>query len=81
MWIALVNLSVRFSFDRIEEKWKTDLELKDTILEIADDLISGCEMDAYDASSDPKWKAKYIYMYNGQDTDSRINNNQNTCIF
>ena len=31
-------------YDRIAEKWKAGLELKDVILEIADDLASGCRM-------------------------------------
>ena len=53
-------------YNGIEEKWKTDLELKDIILEIADDLVSGCEADGYETDVDPKWKAKYIHMHQYQ---------------
>lgn len=53
-------------YNGIEEKWKTDLELKDIILEIADDLISGCEADGYETDVDHKWKAKYIHMHQYQ---------------
>ncbi len=44
----------------IDEKWKKDLELYDTILEIADDLTFGCEMSEMDAYRDPAWTSKYI---------------------
>ena len=49
-------------YDRIEEKWKTDLELKDTILEVADDLWSGCPIQEQDVCDDAAWKSKYIDM-------------------
>ena len=44
----------------IGKKWKKDLELYDTILEIADDLTFGCEMSEMSAYRDPAWTSKYI---------------------
>ena len=47
-------------YDGIAEKWKDRLELKDVILEIADDLASGCTMSEFDDHTDEKWVHKYI---------------------
>ena len=47
-------------YEAIEEKWKTDLELKDVILEIADDLCYGCPMEENGSYKDPAWEEKYI---------------------
>jgi hypothetical protein len=49
-------------YDKIEQKWKTDLELHDVILEIADDLCYGCPMSEYSHYYDPAWEAKYMQM-------------------
>ena len=49
-------------YDRLEEKWKTDLECADVILEIADDLCYGCRMSEYGAYRDEDWVQKYIFM-------------------
>lgn len=49
-------------YKRIEEKWKTNLELKDTILEMADDLCYGCAMSEYSHYYDPAWESKYMHM-------------------
>ncbi|MBR5418623.1 MAG: ADP-ribosylglycohydrolase family protein [Clostridiales bacterium] len=46
-------------YDAIDEKWKDNLELKDTILEIADDLCYGCLMSADDTYTDESWLTKY----------------------
>ena len=55
-------------YDAIEEKWKTDLELKDVILELAVDLCHHCQMQEYSLYEDPDWERKYIYMkWKGQD--------------
>ena len=48
-------------YDRIAEKWKAELELKDVILEIADDLSDGCRMSEFSEYRDEKWEHKYIY--------------------
>ncbi|MBR4819463.1 MAG: ADP-ribosylglycohydrolase family protein [Clostridiales bacterium] len=46
-------------YDAIDEKWKKDLELKDTILEIADDLCYGCLMGEDPTYTDEEWLEKY----------------------
>lgn len=46
----------------IPEKYITDLELKDVILEIADDLYHDCKMEEYSDYYDPVWDAKYVRM-------------------
>ncbi|MBR5040349.1 MAG: ADP-ribosylglycohydrolase family protein [Clostridiales bacterium] len=46
-------------YDAIDEKWKKDLELKDTILEIADDLCYGCLMGEDATYTDEAWLEKY----------------------
>ena len=47
----------------IPEKYTKDLELKDVILEIADDLCQDCRMGEYDYDHrDPAWIRKYIEM-------------------
>ncbi len=47
-------------YDAIEEKWKEKLELKDVILEIADDLCYGCLMSECRSYEDHNWTRKYI---------------------
>ena len=39
-----------------------NLELRDVILEIADDLYNDCKMTEYGDYYDPVWEAKYIEM-------------------
>ncbi len=46
----------------IPEKFLEHLELKDIILEIADDLYNDCKMTAYSDYRDPIWISKYIEM-------------------
>ncbi len=55
-------------YDAIDEKWKKDLELRDVILEMADDICHGCHMSEYSSYKDPAWEAKYVRMhrYHGQ---------------
>lgn len=48
--------------NQIEEKWKSNLELADVILEIADDLCQGCQMGEYSSHRDPAWESKYMMM-------------------
>lgn len=55
-------LGALLGFGSIEEKWKTNLELIDVILEISDDLCHGCQMSEYGHYEDPDWTRKYIYM-------------------
>ncbi len=53
-------LGALLGYDVIEDKWKTDLELLDVILEMADDLCHGCQMSEYSDYEDPDWVRKYI---------------------
>lgn len=54
-------LGARLGLKAIPEKFLHNLELKDTILEIADDLFNDCQMSEYDSYHDAKWEQKYIY--------------------
>lgn len=55
-------LGARLGYEAIPEKYKTDLELADVILEMADDLCHGCQMEEYSDYEDPLWTSKYLYM-------------------
>lgn len=46
----------------IPEKYLEKLELRDIILEIADDLFNDCRMEEYEDYEDPVWLAKYVRM-------------------
>ncbi len=56
-------LGALLGYEAIDEKWKTDLELLDVILEMADDLCHGCQMSEYSSYNDPDWFRKYIRMH------------------
>ena len=47
-------------YEAIDPKWKADLELKDVILEMADDLCHGCQMSEYGRYRDADWIRKYV---------------------
>ena len=49
-------------FEHIEAKWKTDLELYDVILEMADDLCHGCQMYECGHYYNADWASKYMQM-------------------
>ena len=55
-------LGALLGYDAIEEKWKTNLELIDVIIEMADDICHGCQMSEYSDYEDPDWYRKYIGM-------------------
>ena len=55
-------LGALLGYSAIEEKWKKRLELKDVILEMADDLCYGCLMDEYGNYRDANWLRKYMDM-------------------
>nr|MCR5024315.1 ADP-ribosylglycohydrolase family protein [Lachnospiraceae bacterium] len=55
-------LGALLGYGAIEEKWKRDLELSNVILEVADDLCHGCQMDEFGHYRDPDWTRKYIYL-------------------
>lgn len=46
-------------YDRIEDKWINNLELKEVILELANDLYEGCQMSASSSFYDMEWERKY----------------------
>ena len=49
----------------IGEKYLQNLELRDVILEIADDLYYDCQIDEYTQSTDPRdiaWERKYVFV-------------------
>lgn len=47
-------------YDAIEEKWKDHLELKQVILEMADDLCCGYRTGENNGRIDPIWEYKYV---------------------
>ena len=49
-------------YSGIDEKWKNNLELADVILEMAEDMGSGCQISEYSDKQDLAWESKYIYM-------------------
>lgn len=55
-------LGALIGYEAIEEKWKGSLELADVILEMADDLCHGCQMNEYSYYKDPDWIRKYMNM-------------------
>ncbi len=46
----------------IEPMWTDDLELKDVILELSNDLFEGCQMNASSSFYDMEWERKYSEM-------------------
>ncbi len=56
-------LGALLGYDAMDEQWKKDLELSDVILEIADDLCHGCQMNEYSHYNDPEWAVKYMHMH------------------
>ncbi len=50
-------------YENIEKKWKERLELRDVILEMADDLCYGCLMSEYSSYHDKDWVRKYMDMH------------------
>lgn len=55
-------LGTHLGLKGIPQKFLDNLELKDVILEIADDLYTACEPAATDFYSDPVWEQKYLHM-------------------
>lgn len=49
-------------YDKIPSYYIEKLELKDIILEIAEDLFTGCPIDEYSDNKDEYWESKYIYL-------------------
>lgn len=54
-------LGAYLSMKAIPQKFIENLELKDVILEIADDLYNDCKISEYGSYRDDVWEQKYIY--------------------
>lgn len=54
-------LGAHLGFNKIPQKYLEKLELKDVILEIADDLFNDCKMRKFDSCCDETWNQKYIW--------------------
>ena len=52
-------VGAHIGYDKIPDKWKKNLELRDIILEVADDICHGCQIDAYSSYVDKEWLEKY----------------------
>ena len=74
-------LGALVGYDAIEEKWKKNLELHDVILEMADDLCHGCQMDEYSHYEDPAWVSKYIYMHRYINPETKKKEKKPSCTF
>lgn len=48
-------------YDRIDDKWKRQLEFRELLTELADDLCYGCMMEEYSTYEDEEWVEKYMY--------------------
>ncbi|MBO7425394.1 MAG: ADP-ribosylglycohydrolase family protein [Clostridiales bacterium] len=53
-------LGARIGYEAIPEKFKRNLELRDIILEIADDLCDDCQIGQYYSDEDEVWVRKYV---------------------
>ena len=53
-------LGAYLGFSAIPQKYIDNLELKNTIIELADDLYNDCQMSEYGKYRDPIWILKYI---------------------
>lgn len=54
-------LGAYLGLSAIPEKYLGSLELRDVILEVADDLYHGCKMEEYSSYKDEPWENKYVY--------------------
>ena len=57
-------MGVIVGYDAIPEKYKTNIELKNVILTIADDMIHGCNISEYhyaETMDEEQWERRYIF--------------------
>ncbi len=54
-------LGAWLGLEAIDPVWKRDLELYDELIELADDLVSGCRLNE-NGAPDPAWERKYVQM-------------------
>jgi ADP-ribosylglycohydrolase len=62
-------LGAYFGYDKIPEKFLTNLELRELIEELATDLYEDCKMSEYSSYRDPVWISKYIDNDYGKDKE------------
>ncbi len=55
-------LGAFLGYEALPDFYVRDLELKDLILEVAEDLYHDCQMSEYSDYSDPVWESKYLYL-------------------
>ena len=53
-------LGAYHGYSALPQKYIEKLELKDVILEIADDLCADCQIDEFSSVKDSAWERKYI---------------------
>lgn len=53
-------LGVRLGYEAIPQKFKENLEMRDIIIEIADDLCNDCKLNEYSDYRDAVWEEKFI---------------------
>lgn len=56
-------LGALIGYEAMEEKWKENLECKDVLLEMAEDLYWGCAKSEYTPHGSESWEMKYISMH------------------
>lgn len=67
-------LGAALGLDAIPEYYLADLELRDIIEEVAEDLYNDCQMEEYGDYYDPAWDSKYIRVdYNTKDRTNTLN--------
>lgn len=54
-------LGAWLGYGAIEEKWLDKLEMREVILDMADDLCYGCMMSEYGDYEDAVWEARYVH--------------------
>lgn len=57
-------MGVVVGYEGIPKKYKTNIEMKDVILAIANDMIDGCNIGEYhsaETEDEKKWERRYIY--------------------
>jgi ADP-ribosylglycohydrolase len=54
-------LGAHLGVDAIPEKFLTNLELRDVIVDMANDLFNDCQISEYGSYRDDVWEHKYIY--------------------
>ena len=59
-------VGAQVGFSGIPVKYTEKLELRDLILEVADDLWHDCQISEYGSERDPVWEQKYIEMTYGR---------------